>query len=83
MKGVIEYSNVCFSYPKSKSMVLDDISFKIKQGETIAIVGATGCGKSTLVNLHVWESAPMIQSPGPTRPFSGSSACSMPTQPTS
>ena len=53
IKGVIEYSNVCFSYPKSKSMVLDDISFKIKQGETIAIVGATGCGKSTLVNLMI------------------------------
>jgi ATP-binding cassette subfamily B protein len=53
IKGVIEYSNVCFSYPKSKSMVLDDISFKINQGETIAIVGATGCGKSTLVNLMI------------------------------
>ena len=50
---MIEYSNVCFSYPKSKSMVLDDISFKIKHGETIAIVGATGCGKSTLANLMI------------------------------
>ena len=52
-RGVIEYRKVCFGYPKSKSKVLDNISFKINQGETIAIVGATGCGKSTLVNLMI------------------------------
>ena len=51
--GTIEYKEVSFSYPKSKSAVLDSISFKINQGETVAIVGATGCGKSTLVNLMI------------------------------
>ena len=52
-KGEIEYRHVCFAYPKSQRNVLDDISFKIHQGETVAIVGATGCGKSTLVNLMI------------------------------
>ena len=52
-KGSIEFKNVCFGYPKSKSLVLNDLSFKINKGETIAIVGSTGCGKSTLVNLMV------------------------------
>ena len=51
--GVIEYRNVSFAYPKSKSKVLDDISFTINKCETIAIVGATGCGKSTLVQLMI------------------------------
>ena len=51
--GTIEYKEVSFSYPKSKSAVLDSVSFKINQGETVAIVGATGCGKSTLVNLMI------------------------------
>ena len=51
--GIIEYRNVSFAYPKSESKVLDNISFKINQGETIAVVGATGCGKSTLVQLMI------------------------------
>lgn len=51
--GLIEFENVSFGYPKSKSKVLDNISFKINKGETIAIVGSTGCGKSTLVHLLV------------------------------
>ena len=51
--GTIEYKKVCFGYPSSKENVLSDISFKINQGETIAIVGSTGCGKSTLVNLMI------------------------------
>ena len=49
----IEFKNVSFRYPQGKNKVLDDISFKINKGETIAIVGSTGCGKSTLVNLMV------------------------------
>ena len=53
LKGTIEYKNVVFGYPKSQSNVLDGISFKVNQGETVAIVGATGCGKSTLVNLMI------------------------------
>ena len=51
--GTIEYKKVCFGYPSSKENVLSDISFKINQGETIAIVGSTGCGKSTLLNLMI------------------------------
>lgn len=50
-KGTIEFKNVSFCYPGSKNNVLENINLKIKQGETIAIVGTTGCGKSTLVNL--------------------------------
>jgi ATP-binding cassette subfamily B protein len=53
IKGVVEFNNVSFAYPKSKEAVLNNLSFKINQGETVAIVGATGCGKSTLVNLMV------------------------------
>ena len=49
--GVIEYRNVSFGYPNATSNVLNDISFKVNKGETVAIVGSTGCGKSTLVNL--------------------------------
>ena len=51
--GTIEYKNVSFGYPSSKENVLDNISFKINQGETVAIVGSTGCGKSTLVHLMI------------------------------
>ena len=50
---VIEFKNVSFNYPNSQRSVLNDISFKINSGETIAIVGSTGCGKSTLVNLII------------------------------
>ena len=49
----IEFKDVCFAYPKSKNNVLSNINFKINKGETIAIVGSTGCGKSTLVGLLV------------------------------
>ena len=50
-QGKVEFRNVCFAYPGSDVNVLDDISFTINKGETIAIVGATGSGKTTLVNL--------------------------------
>ena len=51
--GEIEFKNVCFSYPDSKEneMALKDISFKVSKGQTLAIIGATGSFKSTLVNL--------------------------------
>lgn len=49
--GEIEFKNVCFKYPDAADYVLKDISFKAKQGETVAIIGSTGCGKSTLINL--------------------------------
>lgn len=49
--GEIEFKNVSFKYPDASDYVLKDISFKVKKGETVAFIGATGCGKSTLVNL--------------------------------
>lgn len=49
--GTIEFKNVSFKYPDSEEYVLEDISFKANKGETIAIIGSTGSGKSTLINL--------------------------------
>lgn len=49
--GDIEFKNVCFRYADGEDYVLEDINFKVGQGETVALIGATGCGKSTLVNL--------------------------------
>ncbi|MCR5515488.1 MAG: ABC transporter ATP-binding protein/permease [Lachnospira sp.] len=51
VKGVIEFEHVDFMYPNAKANVLTDITFTAKPGETTAIIGSTGCGKSTLVNL--------------------------------
>ena len=48
--GKIKFDNVCFSYIKDEP-VLKGISFNVKQGETVAVVGATGAGKSTIINL--------------------------------
>ncbi len=49
--GRIEFRNVTFGYPGAQSPVLHDVSFEAAPGETVAIVGSTGSGKSTLVNL--------------------------------
>lgn len=52
LKGQIEFKNVSFAYPgMGDRKILDDISFTIKPGETFAILGSTGCGKSSMVNL--------------------------------
>ena len=51
IKGQIEFKNVNFKYPDAEDYVLKNISFSAKAGETIAFIGATGCGKSTAVNL--------------------------------
>lgn len=52
VKGEIEFRNVSFSYPETAGeLVLENLSFKVNQGETLAIIGTTGCGKSSLVNL--------------------------------
>ena len=51
IKGDIEFQNVSFLYPGSKKKVLDNVSFQISAGQKIALVGKSGGGKSTLVNL--------------------------------
>jgi len=51
LKGDIEFRNVSFKYDDASQNVLNNLSFKIKQGETIAILGPTGAGKSSLVHL--------------------------------
>lgn len=51
-QGTVEFKNVCFSYPNfSGKLVVNDFSLKVNKGETIAILGATGSGKSSIVNL--------------------------------
>jgi ATP-binding cassette, subfamily B, multidrug efflux pump len=50
-KGELSFQNVSFTYPGAKESVISNISFSLKQGQTLAIVGATGSGKSTIVSL--------------------------------
>lgn len=50
-KGEVEFKNVTFKYPDAEEEVLENISFKANKGETIAFIGSTGSGKSTLINL--------------------------------
>ena len=49
--GTIEFKNVSFKYPDAEEYLLENISFKANKGETVAIIGSTGSGKSTLINL--------------------------------
>ena len=49
--GVVEFKNVSFKYPDADEYLLKDISFKVEKGQTIAFIGSTGSGKSTLINL--------------------------------
>jgi ATP-binding cassette subfamily B protein len=51
VKGAIEFRDVVFSYPGSDRRVLDHVSLRIEPGQTVALVGATGSGKSTLISL--------------------------------
>ncbi len=50
-KGNIKFDDVCFKFPEADHNILEDISFEAKPGETVAIIGSTGSGKSTIVNL--------------------------------
>lgn len=49
--GTIEFQKVSFTYPEAAEEALSNISFRIEKGQTLAIIGATGCGKSTLTSL--------------------------------
>ena len=49
--GTVEFKNVSFKYPDAMEYILEDISFKVNRGETVAFIGSTGSGKSTLINL--------------------------------
>lgn len=51
LEGEVEFRNVSFKYPDAADYVIKDISFKARKGETIAFIGSTGSGKSTIVNL--------------------------------
>lgn len=50
-KGVLTFDHVCFRYPHAEENALTDLCFTAKPNQTTAIIGSTGCGKSTLVNL--------------------------------
>lgn len=51
LMGEVEFKNVSFKYPDADEYVLKNISFKAKKGDTLALIGSTGSGKSTIVNL--------------------------------
>lgn len=51
LRGEIEFRGVSFRYPDAEEYVLRDISFRAGRGETVAFIGSTGCGKSTVINL--------------------------------
>ena len=51
VQGTIAFKNVSFRYPGAADDALHQISFTVKKGETVALIGATGCGKTTLINL--------------------------------
>lgn len=50
-RGTVEFKNVSFKYPDGEDYVLKDVSFRANKGETVAFIGSTGSGKSTLINL--------------------------------
>lgn len=50
-RGTVEFRHVSFSYPEAQEEALTDISFRIEGGRTLAVIGATGCGKTTLISL--------------------------------
>ena len=60
ISGNIELSNVSFKYTNDGPLILDDINLKIRKGQYVAIVGTTGCGKSTLMRLMLGFEKPQV-----------------------
>ena len=58
LSGSIELNNISFRYNESMPLVVDNLSLKIRSGQYVAIVGATGCGKSTLMRLMLGFETP-------------------------
>lgn len=56
----IEFKNVCFAYPDEKENVLEKVNFKIKKGEMLGIIGESGAGKTTMVDLLLRLTAPQV-----------------------
>lgn len=57
LKPVIDFSRVCFRYGENLPLILNDVSFRVKEGETVALVGDSGVGKTTCINLlqRFWD----------------------------
>ena len=51
IEGEVEFRNVSFKYPNAEDYVIRNVNFKASKGESVAFIGSTGCGKSTLINL--------------------------------
>ena len=51
LKGDIQFSNLSYRYNEESALIFDDISFELKAGKTLAVVGRTGCGKTTIIDL--------------------------------
>ena len=64
IRGNIEFKNVSFKFPDTQEHLLKDVNFKIKAGQTVAIIGRTGSGKSTIINilmrLHEYQSGDIL-----------------------
>ena len=66
--GTVEFKNVSFKYPDAEECILTDINFEAKKGETVAFIGSTGSGKSTLINRLVGKKAVNVgNKPGVTK----------------
>jgi ABC-type bacteriocin/lantibiotic exporter with double-glycine peptidase domain len=62
LSGAIELNNVSFRYDKNLPLVIDNLSLKIRKGQYVAVVGKTGCGKSTLIRLLLGFEKPQLGS---------------------
>lgn len=59
IKGNFEFHNVCYQYPKTDKVVIEDFNLKVNAGQTVAFVGSSGSGKSTIINLIIGLLSPV------------------------